>query len=269
MLDNQGEKLNNEPLVAQDLKKGVVKNKEVIAKYDNALSKENINAKDGYMNKLELLKQKLGLGGDSGGKMDIKTNLIDNDDVATFIDWKSSLNIFISYFVVLLIVISGSFSYFVFLEAENEKNVSAHEEEIISIKRNIQLEEQTVEEAMLVQEKLAIARHLLNNHIYWTNFFDFIEENTLKTVFYGEFSGDKDLSFSFSATADDAYFNAIDQIKAFKQSEFVESVGIERLNLVEDEEEDQEDESLPFVQFNLELKIDPIILLRGTEKKDE
>lgn len=250
---------NKSPDILEAPRKGIIKNKEVIAEYDEALNKEN-ELKIKYSSKLDILKEKLGLGGASGFDSEIKTNLIDSDNVATFIDWKSGFSFFLSYFLILVILVGGLLVYLSFLENEEEKNANLLEEDILRVRENILKEEKLVEEGLWLQEKVATAEYLLENHVYWTNFFDFIEQNTFETVYFDGFNGNLKTEFSFNATADNSYFNATEQVRLFKKNEHILSVDISDFNY-------KDNEDSPEVTFSMGLKVDPEILYK--RKKNE
>lgn len=69
-------------------------------------------------------------------------------------------------------------------------------------------------------------QELLNEHVYWTNWFTFLEHYTLPNVYYTEFSGNSGGSISLSAVTD-TYESVTQQINAFRSaSTMVESVEV-------------------------------------------
>lgn len=259
MFDNQGENRNISQ-TSSPLKKGLIKNKEAIAEYDEALNMED-SQRDSHFSRLDILKRKLGLGDGLKTDSEIKTNLID-DEVATFIDWKSAFNSFIVYFSILLILIIGAFAYLSFLENEEEKKANIYNEDILSTSLSIKKEEQTIDKGLILQGKIQAVEYLIDNHIYWTNFFDFIEENTLESVYYDKFGGNTKTQFDFLATADKNYFNATEQIKLFKENAYIQEVEVSSLNLKEDGDSTQ-------VTFSINLQVDPEILYKRKTENNE
>lgn len=240
-------------------KKGALNNKEVIAEYDEVLSKEDEAV---YKSKLDILKEKLGLGADKKTPQSaLETNLIDDESVATFIDWKSSIRLFVSYFIVLLLILVGSFVYITYLEAEKEKKADTYEDTIRSLQTSIASQEKDVENGLTLQKKVAALEGLLDRHIYWTNFFEYLEKNTLDKVYYSGFGGGVDGEYSLSATAEDAYFTATEQLKSFREDKFSKEVDISSLSASEEEEGTGKT-----IGFNLQLKVDPDIFLIKKEK---
>jgi Tfp pilus assembly protein PilN len=67
---------------------------------------------------------------------------------------------------------------------------------------------------------------LLDNHIYWTKFFNLLEENTIPEVFYYNFTGDTSGQITLNAITD-SYLNVSRQMIAFKNAtNFVDSISV-------------------------------------------
>lgn len=149
-----------------------------------------------------------------------------------------------------------------------------------SIKAETQLVNKQVTEmrlqakdALAYQEKTKLISPLLDNHVYWTNFFSWLEKNTLSTISYEAFDGGNDGVYSLSGTAG-SYAEVSWQTKHLLEAPFVKKVQI--LSASSGEGPSQEDlqkqaeaasegiiieEPLlpPGVTFALELEIDPEI----------
>jgi len=254
MFEKQGED-NNLEKKGTITKKGAIKNKEVIAKYDEVLNSEN-KQRESHLGKLELLKQRLGLSGNGNNySLDIKTNLINNDDVATFIDWKSNLSIFVSYFLIFLILISGAFAYLTFLEKEKEKEVGIYDEDIQKTEELIADEENYIEKGLLFQNKIEALEKVIDKHIYWSQFFAYLEKNTLKEVYFDKFSGGLNGNYGLSGTADKLYYIATEQIKTFKEDKLTEEADVSKLSL-------DNAEGGTKINFDLKLKVNPDIFYK-------
>lgn len=67
---------------------------------------------------------------------------------------------------------------------------------------------------------------LLDSHIYWTKFFNLLEENTIPEVFYYNFTGDTSGQITLNAITD-SYLSVSRQMIAFKNAEnFVDSISV-------------------------------------------
>jgi hypothetical protein len=251
MFNLQGE--NKREKTSED-KEETVNNKEVIAEYDEVLKGENAK-RDKGLGGFDALRERLGLSGGGSSSSQIKTNLIDNDSVATFVDWKSNISFFISYFLVFLIIISGALAYIAFLEKEKKQNMVIIDEDIKLIKKNITKEEELVELGLSFQEKVDALSYLLDNHVYWTNFFEYMEKNTLEEVNYSGFSGGMTGEYSLKAKARETFFTASEQIKSFEEDEMTQDVKYTSLAAGEDENGDT-------VNYSLDLEINTEIFYK-------
>ncbi len=63
--------------------------------------------------------------------------------------------------------------------------------------------EKQMADVFLFQEKLMIEKQLVDSHIYWTDFFKFLESVTLPNVYFSKFSGGVDGKYKLSASAPD------------------------------------------------------------------
>lgn len=84
-------------------------------------------------------------------------------------------------------------------------------------------------EALVYKEKSIEVTNLLKNHIYWSNFLNWLEKNTLSTVKYSGLTGDLSGTYSFTATAK-TYADASWQAKAFLNDPLTQKVNIRAVN---------------------------------------
>lgn len=100
---------------------------------------------------------------------------------------------------------------------------------------------------------------LLDNHVYWSNFFDWLEKNTISSVRYYGFSGEDDGNYYLEASTSN--FRDISwQARVFLADPAVISVSINEGSGERDVEslEHNSDE----IRFMIDLKIDPSIFNR-------
>jgi len=106
--------------------------------------------------------------------------------------------------------------------------------------------------ALSYKEKSAVFTDLLNNHIYWSNFFSWLEKNTLSSVRYSGFSGTTDGFYSLTASAD-TYADISWQVKAFLNDPLVKQVEVVSANA------DKNKKASGGVGFTIVLKVNPNI----------
>lgn len=95
------------------------------------------------------------------------------------------------------------------------------------------------------------AKGLLNEHIYWTNFFNLLEKYTLPQVAYLSFGGEAGGKISLGAMALD-YDILARQIAIFgKAKGFIKSLEVGGVS--------RENQELPFINFTLTLDVEPAV----------
>ncbi len=145
----------------------------------------------------------------------IKTNLIQSDTVNA-LDWNENINMLLSAVLSACLIIALSY---LGLEIKQSLSVQKSQE----INQSIQETQMQILSAKnglgdidTFQKKLEIASALLSKHIYWTNFFQFWEDNLLSNVYFsGNFSGDTKGKYTFTAVTD-SYTDAANQIKLLR-----------------------------------------------------
>lgn len=167
-----------------------------------------------------------GNSGDGGVKWEksgvMGTNLIKNE-MTSFFSWRKKLYFLISLSgAAILIIILAYAGLFIW-----EKEVQVRDEMLLNqikkINQQIGEAEVYVKDILKFQKKLKLASGLLEKHIYWTNFFTFLEENTLTDIYYSGFSGDTKGEYQLSAFAR-SFSNITRQLKILKDNNNVEDV---------------------------------------------
>ena len=114
----------------------------------------------------------------------------------------------------------------------------------------------------IFKDKLDITKKMADNHIYWTDFFNWLEQNTLNTVTYGGFSGDTSGVYVLGASA--KTFSDISwQVKNFRDNKFVNSVRVDSGNSGRSDDKNKTSDNS--VSFSLNLKVKPQIFYRQSE----
>ena len=100
-------------------------------------------------------------------------------------------------------------------------------------------------------DKATEVKKILDNHIYWTNFFDFLEKHIIKDVYFVNFSGDINGEYSIEAVGQE-YKNIVEQVEAFRKDELTEKAEVREGRIATGR-------SGNGIKFNLELTINPKI----------
>lgn len=176
-------------------------------------------------------------------------------EVPIYFEWNKHLIAFFALLLTSFVLIMELY----FLLSWWEKNRSIEnsyylQDEIAAVnKEKKELEEKYVE-VFNFKNKMSNSFSVLDRHVYWTRFFSFLEQNTLKNVYFKRFTGDTGGYYVLPSVTDDV--RAISyQSKYFSADRRSMSVSIS------DEEIGEGGMGLDsgFVNFNINLNLDPKI----------
>lgn len=197
----------------------------------------------------------------------LKTNLIKNE-VTTFVNWgnyakNAALTIFLSIFMVAAL-------YFGLIYWETVANQEG--ESLLSEKENLEIQvsalERDIKEVNVFQHRLILAGKLLDNHLYWTNFFKTLEELIISEAYISNsFSSSLSGEYQFGLVVD-SFESIYNQLRVLREHPAVLSAQVSSGNFIEGGTKDQAD-SAPKVEFNLSLRIDPNILFNRIEADEQ
>ncbi|MFH2136411.1 MAG: hypothetical protein ABII19_02150 [Patescibacteria group bacterium] len=111
-------------------------------------------------------------------------------------------------------------------------------------------------QAQLFQKQLKAAGRLLENHIYWTNFFSFLEKNTVADVYFVNLVGGNDGQVVMSGVAK-SYAAMSRQIVAFKSNDLVSKISVLSASASVDPEG-----NVAEINFDARLQLNPEIFLK-------
>ena len=112
--------------------------------------------------------------------------------------------------------------------------------------------------ALEMQKYLGIIQQLLDNHLYWTKFFTFLEKYTISDVYYANFSMAGTEKLVISAVGKD-YESVAKQLVNFQKApDFIKNVSINNASAVINYEKGKYEG----VDFNIDLEFMPEIFLK-------
>ena len=194
----------------------------------------------------------------------IKTNLMDGGPTI-LIDWKKNI-LFLFFGLFIVVAIIGALYSFLLVTKYNESAEGEElDREIEIVNSQITVARKSLSEIDELRKKLLISNKILDKHIYWTNFFQFLEENTLENVYYlNGLSGSAEGDYSFRSVTDD-YKNITEQLVVLKNNDLVLAADVVRGSLEENEEKSEDDKEGVLkkqIVFDLSLKLAPEIFYR-------
>lgn len=189
----------------------------------------------------------------------LDVNLV-KDELIVFFDWKKNITIAFLILILtslLIFEVNNILKYWEKIEILKAEKI---EREIEEVKKEVIVLNNKASNALLFKEKSLAFTKLLNDHIYWSNFFKFLEKNTLNTVKYSGFSGDISGDYSLSASAP-SYAEASWQAKVLKDSPYVDDLEITSAKLVQDyylefdEEGEEKKIAFDYVSFVVDFSV--------------
>lgn len=192
----------------------------------------------------------------------LEVNLV-RDEVSVDFNWSKHL---LSLFLTLLIsaaLVAEIYYGLDWWQKEEEDKTAIIKMEYEGTTSQIKNISNNAKDFSTFKDKLSLTKELADKHIYWSNFFNWLEKNTLNSVTYSDFSGDISGKYSLAATA--KTFSDISwQTKAFKSSSWTDSVSIDSGSSGSSEASAS---STPesTVSFTIDLQVKPHIFFRQAE----
>jgi len=191
---------------------------------------------------------------------ELEPNLI-KDKIIVFFDWKKNIISFLLLFIVSSLLVAGAYGGLFWWgekkEAQNQEMVKRLEK----LDEQIKQTEENLEEIFAFKKKLKLVDNLLDQHIYWTNFFNFLEENTLPEVYYLNFSGDNSGNYNLPAIAKN--FSDIEaQVRQMLESDYVIEAKVDQGSMTFREIEPGSEVETGMVSFELSLSLDPNVFIK-------
>jgi hypothetical protein len=148
------------------------------------------------------------------------------DEVAVKFQWRKHLLI-----MLIFVVLAGSLvaeAYFLLLGWEQQEVTRKSENfalEVQKIDKKISNLKTQLAPALALKSKVDVINPILTKHVYWTNFFGFLEKNTLVNVYYNGFTGTTDGNYVLKALVND--FRAVSyQLKTILKDPTIKSATI-------------------------------------------
>lgn len=184
----------------------------------------------------------------------VATDLI-QEEVVNYFNWKKNLLVFLVLIVLDCLLVFGAYKLVLFWQEQQESVIQKANTDLKELDNQVVSSEANLKNVELFAKKLDYVKFLLAHHIYWTNFFKFIENNTLSDVLYNSgFSGSTNGNYSFQARTKDFRYLS-EQINLLRKNSQVVSVYSGGGSVGKDD-----------LGFSLELNIDPKVFLSQDNK---
>lgn len=155
----------------------------------------------------------------------VRANLIKEQETL-FFNWHSKILTLILAMGLACLTIGILYGALLVWESNKLNENQDIFDNLASVNEEINKVEVVANEILGFNDKLVLVDFILDNHIYWTNFFSFLEEYTIVNVYYEGFSGDIGGQYSLPSVARD-FRDVYLQIKLMQQYEQVMSADTE------------------------------------------
>ena len=166
-----------------------------------------------------------------------------------------------SLIFIFIILIAGGYLGITWYQIKITREIKALSTEIVDLDQEIKNQEETKLAALDLQQRLKLVEQLLNGHVYWTKFFDLLEQSTIDEVYYTNFSMAGREKLVIAAVGKD-YNSVAKQLVSFEQAtDFVKTVRIDAASAKIDEKTG----TYAGVSFNINLEFLPEVFVKDIE----
>ena len=162
-----------------------------------------------------------------------ETNLIKGQTTLYF-NWRRFWLDLIQWLVITLFFLSLCGVLFYLWRQNQNKQTTDTVQRLAKVDQLVTLAENEVGDVLDFRLRLMLVSELLNSHIYWSNFFSFLEKNTLPNVFYQDFSGDTSGEYILKARTDN-FDSMAKQLKVLRRAADVLEVDSEGGDMIKNE----------------------------------
>ncbi|PJE64713.1 MAG: hypothetical protein COU90_00360 [Candidatus Ryanbacteria bacterium CG10_big_fil_rev_8_21_14_0_10_43_42] len=133
------------------------------------------------------------------------------------------------FFILMGLAYGGVFLY----KRSIESNLDGLTRQLSNIEE--ELDSDIIQEIVRVDKGLAVAQDLLAQHVYSSRLFEFLENNTLETVQYNDFTYSFGSRSVILAAVADSYVSLNEQIHIFQNLPLIRSVDFSGISMLEDD----------------------------------
>ena len=240
--------------VAKDIKKT---DKEDLQAKKEAQDTKTLEEKKGIREEKEISKEEKDVVKESSNHEFEKSSILEinlvKDEINVYFDWYKNIAFLVVFVFLSFVLVGEVYLALIWWQEENNSTVSQEAGRFIELSEETKKIRGEAEEALTFQTKLNRANYILDKHIYWSNFFDYLERNTLENIQYISFEGDILGDFSIPAISD-SFPSLGQQVYQLQSDPNTIKVSIDSGEKLESEEENLEQ-----VEFNINLKVDPVL----------
>jgi hypothetical protein len=186
----------------------------------------------------------------------VETNLL--ADELNIYGYKGEIITAVLFFFLSGILVASLYGLLIFWQKDKEAKNSTEQKRMADIDNQIKEAREGIVEINNFKDKLKPVTAILDSHIYWTNWFDFLENNLIKGSNISSFSGDTSGSYKLKVTVD-SYSQVGESLNVFYQNSLVKKAETNEGHMRKSGLDSNK------VDFELDLEIDPSIFTKTAE----
>lgn len=154
----------------------------------------------------------------------LETNLLEGESIS-FFDWQAKGTMLATVVILSAAAVGLAYGGLSYWEKNKKAELLAIEAKLDNINVEIVQAKEDTKQYSSLEKKIRLVSVLLAKHIYWTNFFKFLEDNTIRDVYYMNFSGDNKGRYTIASRAR-SFNNMTEQLRVLKEQKAVLSANI-------------------------------------------
>lgn len=196
----------------------------------------------------------------------LSTNLIKGESTLIY-HWNKKIYILLTNVFLVIFVVGLAYGGLLYWEKAGTAANEQLELRANDLKTRIENLKKETKEIDVFNKKIALAKNLLDNHVYWNNLFEFLENNILTNVYLeNSFSGGLDGEYVIRAYTNDLK-TMLDQVNYLRQEDKKDKIlSVELSDIIAGDGVDSKDagkiDSKYKVSFDLILKINKNIFYK-------
>lgn len=127
-------------------------------------------------------------------------NLI-KDELELSFDWRRGSKLIVFSLLLFIFLLAELYWGLDWWAKDEQTRLNYVQQRIETVKQDSQALQVAAKDALSYQDRTKLVGDLLDNHIYWTGFFAWLEKNTLSSVSFDGFSGSVDGVYNLSGRA--------------------------------------------------------------------
>ena len=196
-------------------------------------------------------------------KADMLEMNLAEDEIVHYFSWKRGIFLLAASVLLAAMVLGGVYYG---LNWWGEKRVEKNEyfiQQTKNMDKKIKNAKEKAVPVFIFKKKLELAQTLLKNHVYWTHFFEYLEDNTLDEVHYSKLTGDLKGEYRLPVIAAD--YNLIDsQVKRMRKAEPTKMAEVTKAEKAANLEKLKQATSSSEVKLKMDLEVDEKMFLRSS-----